>query len=326
MSDASPLVVKFTGGAPSKRQFGERLRLIVKEGAPANACFCLFGNKVVLGREVVCDLQLEDEKISRKHIEFTWKSTSYHLKDLGSQNGFIVNGQRVTHAVLNAGDTLVVGATILEVQIAGTVALKAQSKSVKATKPTPENALAKNRMLVIGGVVLILVLLFTGTEERVKTFRERANIGTTPETTAKPATNKDFKASIDEVMPNYLEDAKNPDSEVFFKSGVRELQSQNYRRALTNFDTALSINPGHDLAKIYREMTKKQFKKDVETQLAAAIRARKSGRLREARMHYQTAFNLLEGDKDDPIYVQTEQDLNTLSREERGEHIMSNVP
>lgn len=315
---ASPAALRFANGPPNKRQFGERLRLVIKEGSPV--CFCLLGSQVTLGRDAICDIQLEDSKISRRHVEFTWKVNQYHAKDLGSQNGFIHNGQRVTQATIAAGDTLLVGATLLEAQTADGAIPRIETKAAPAA-PKPQDNVAKNRLIVGAGIVVIILLIFSGTEGRIKTFRERARIDLSPEEGPKKAGKKESKDALSDVIPNYLADAKNPDSEVFFRAGVRELQNKNFRRALTNFDTALSVDPNHDLAKVYKELTKREFDKEVQLQLSAAVQARKSGRIREARMHYETAMNYLQGDRDNPKFVETELALEALGRLERGEQL-----
>lgn len=65
---------------------------------------------VTLGRALEADIRLNDSKASRLHarIEVT-DNTLFCIKDLGSTNGTLVNGQVVQEAVLKDGDKILVG-------------------------------------------------------------------------------------------------------------------------------------------------------------------------------------------------------------------------
>jgi len=66
--------------------------------------------KATIGRADDCELAVPSTRISRRHAEVFWKEGKPHLKDLGSQNGTLVNGKRITgeHA-LQDGDEIEVG-------------------------------------------------------------------------------------------------------------------------------------------------------------------------------------------------------------------------
>jgi tetratricopeptide (TPR) repeat protein len=184
----------------------------------------------------------------------------------------------------------------------------------KNNQPT-DPVVARKRLFVGLGLVLLMALIFSDPTERVKTFRERAKIDINPETEANKNVKKDdVKWALSDVVPNYKEDARGGDAEVFFKAGVRELQSKNFRRALTSFDTALAVDPNHDLAKVYKEITRKEFDKEVDLAIKAAIRARKALRYKEARMHYQTVLRYMSGDKLNVKYVEAEEALKLLDK------------
>ena len=69
---------------------------------------------VTLGRSVEADVQIEDEKVSRVHCEIRFWDGEYVVKDLKSRNGTFINDVRIDVGVLREGDTLKVGATVLE--------------------------------------------------------------------------------------------------------------------------------------------------------------------------------------------------------------------
>jgi DNA-binding response OmpR family regulator len=65
---------------------------------------------MVLGRADTCDLVLNSQLISRRHASITRTPHGYLLEDLGSHNGTLVNGQRISEPyLLHDGDSIVIG-------------------------------------------------------------------------------------------------------------------------------------------------------------------------------------------------------------------------
>ena len=64
---------------------------------------------VLIGRGRGCGVRLNDTRISRHHCVLTYQKDRWHVEDLGSTNGTLVNGQKITRAELLDGDTLTVG-------------------------------------------------------------------------------------------------------------------------------------------------------------------------------------------------------------------------
>ena len=70
---------------------------------------------VTIGRALDADIRLNDSKASRLHAQISAEpvegstARSFHLKDLGSTNGTLLNGQVVKDAVLNDGDKILIG-------------------------------------------------------------------------------------------------------------------------------------------------------------------------------------------------------------------------
>ncbi|RZA02005.1 MAG: FHA domain-containing protein, partial [Proteobacteria bacterium] len=115
---AGPAVLKFARGLPPSKQFGERLRLLVIQGPEKGACFSLIGDTAYIGRDG-CQISLNDGNVSKRHAEVHWTEEGYVVKDLGSSNGILVNGDKVPSATLKNGDLLMIGLTVLEVYSAG---------------------------------------------------------------------------------------------------------------------------------------------------------------------------------------------------------------
>jgi pSer/pThr/pTyr-binding forkhead associated (FHA) protein len=71
--------------------------------------FELRKDRVIIGREVRCDLRVCVPTVESRHCEVRIEREVVRLVDLGSQSGTFHNGERVREAVLRQNDELVVG-------------------------------------------------------------------------------------------------------------------------------------------------------------------------------------------------------------------------
>jgi Protein of unknown function (DUF3662)/Inner membrane component of T3SS, cytoplasmic domain len=67
----------------------------------------------VIGRGDQANMRLPDVGISRRHARLDFDGAQVVLTDLGSTNGTMVNGQRVSAVALNPGDMIQLGTTTL---------------------------------------------------------------------------------------------------------------------------------------------------------------------------------------------------------------------
>jgi pSer/pThr/pTyr-binding forkhead associated (FHA) protein len=68
---------------------------------------------ILIGRASKADLQISEADASRRHAEVVCSADGYRLHDLGSTNGTYVNGRRVEEHVLEAGDRIEIGDTVI---------------------------------------------------------------------------------------------------------------------------------------------------------------------------------------------------------------------
>jgi two-component system NtrC family sensor kinase len=68
---------------------------------------------VAVGRDVRNDIHLQDTEISRRHAELRQADESFTVHDLGSSNGTFVNGTAISTHVMQSGDQLLMGRTLL---------------------------------------------------------------------------------------------------------------------------------------------------------------------------------------------------------------------
>lgn len=88
--------------------------LVIISGQPLGRLFPLHPGKCTVGRDPVCDIQLDDKFVSSKHGEFTLQQDRVVFKDLGSSNGSYIADQKITTAVLLDGEYIRVGKTVLK--------------------------------------------------------------------------------------------------------------------------------------------------------------------------------------------------------------------
>jgi PAS domain-containing protein len=87
--------------------------LVVLCGHLRGTSFPLF-QRSVIGRALGCDIQLVHDGISRRHCEIVLGEEDARISDLGSTNGTLVNGERVTAASVYHGDKIEVGPVVLK--------------------------------------------------------------------------------------------------------------------------------------------------------------------------------------------------------------------
>jgi len=98
------------------RAVGPLARLRVLEPTGGDRTILLEGGGLTIGRAPDNGLVLGDARASRHHAHLHLRQGTLVLVDLDSQNGTIVNGQRVTEVALGVGDQILIGDTRLLIE------------------------------------------------------------------------------------------------------------------------------------------------------------------------------------------------------------------
>ena len=91
-----------------------KLRLIMNKGEAAFS-YDIDGKTVSVGRSADNDIQIHDNHVSRNHLVVKRKGRRYLVKDLGSGNGTLVNGNRIPSGAtveVKDGDAIVIGMSV----------------------------------------------------------------------------------------------------------------------------------------------------------------------------------------------------------------------
>jgi pSer/pThr/pTyr-binding forkhead associated (FHA) protein len=92
-------------------------KLYISEGPMKDKTFDFNRKAVFIGRSLPNDIQINDIKISRKHLKIFKIGTSFSIQDLGSTNGTFLNGEMITPGrsyVVTDQDTIVIGNTVIQ--------------------------------------------------------------------------------------------------------------------------------------------------------------------------------------------------------------------
>lgn len=94
-----------------ERVWVQKCKLLVISGPLQGREFIVDKNVFSIGADPNSDLVLEDSSVSRRHCEIQVLPDGYVIRDLGSTNGTIVQGVKVTEAYLSQGTEFQLGNT-----------------------------------------------------------------------------------------------------------------------------------------------------------------------------------------------------------------------
>lgn len=133
-----------------------RAQLEAVTGPWAGKLFALNKPVTVIGRVAGAEIVIDDDSVSRRHLEIRKSATGYVVRDLGSANGTFVNGEAITEAPLANGDEVRAGV----VGFVYTGPGAARPRGLFAGMPK------KKRLLILGGaggaLLLIIVVAIAG--------------------------------------------------------------------------------------------------------------------------------------------------------------------
>ena len=89
--------------------------LIYLGGQQVGRRIMLADDRITLGRSPEATIMQRDNHVSRLHIviEFDPDRNGYRVQDLGSSNGTLLNGARISEAILKDSDKILIGETML---------------------------------------------------------------------------------------------------------------------------------------------------------------------------------------------------------------------
>ncbi len=121
--DSSPTrpIPVFKTGKKGKDSLGEGPsgKLVVIYGDHLGKRYHLGKKRMLIGRIYRSDILIDDSSVSREHARIERKDGRFILQDLRSTNGTLINGEFVDVRVLNHGDKIRIGNTVLQFIVEG---------------------------------------------------------------------------------------------------------------------------------------------------------------------------------------------------------------
>jgi len=335
-----------------ERQPGELARLRVLGGPDNGLVFIIVARQVTLGRGEENDVVLTDMKMSRRHAEIAMSETGVVIRDLGSANGFLLNGAPQKQATLRSGDKIGLGATVLEfVGAEAATTLLMPSRAPVKEVGTGASGLTRfiQKEKVESDSIGLLGALFT--EKRApavpgaqQTFMEKNRkaifiLGAlfvlatmVPKVEQKQRARNQYlepkeiegERSIGSLKPPQADEGMRKSSDIYVQEGLRELRAKNYARARVDFETALQVYADHPLAHIYLETTDKEMEKEARAILSEGKKNEEASRYAEARKSYDSVRRLYLKDQSSPLYKEADariQDLDKKTAMDKAEEL-----
>jgi len=137
-----------TQSVPSPSGKAEQLRdiLVVLSGPQVGDLHTLApGRPLVIGRRAGCDIQIDDDGISRRHCSIEVTAAGAVLRDLGSANGTFVGGEEIEERLLQPGERFEIGISTLKFDRADEVEANFQRKMGEAAMREPLTGLYNRR-------------------------------------------------------------------------------------------------------------------------------------------------------------------------------------
>lgn len=116
MSDDATKVVP---GGPRSRELNDFLsnhdpKLVILEGSDSGRHIPVVQPQQTLGRGPGVDLIMDDPTLSRQHAVIEFTDGGFQIRDLGSTNGVLLNGEAVNEAAIRHGDRIEMGGQVFQ--------------------------------------------------------------------------------------------------------------------------------------------------------------------------------------------------------------------
>lgn len=128
------------------------------------------GKTYIAGRSSEVDLVLADDAVSRKHARFFKTRGRLWVRDLGSRNGTLINGESVARHCLRAGDRIAIGSSLARVDLVERNLITKQRAGENKRKTAEANA---NRSMSgsLEDIPLMDVLQWLATSRKTGTLK-----------------------------------------------------------------------------------------------------------------------------------------------------------
>ena len=116
--------------------------VLVGQSGPLNGQRWMVGDKIIVGRDMECDIIIPSRQVSRKHARLTLTKSGATLEDLGSKNGTHLNGSMLTEPeALKDGDVVQIAFAQQFIFLSSDATMPLEMGTMEGTASIPEGLL-----------------------------------------------------------------------------------------------------------------------------------------------------------------------------------------
>ncbi len=286
--------------------------------------FSLENDSVTIGRGDQNDVVLPSNSVSRNHAIIERSASGYTIRDNGSKNGILINGETVREATLREGDVFQVGDFAFRFKTPGAIdqepkvpALAGGAKWMSQLGSNLKKGKKQNvgppsrRPLIYGILAVALVFVFMFKEDTPQTSTK------SPDTTSDSSSSAPYMENLDPRKAKSpgprvsgLEDptksqAENEmanldwgnsglkESEQYFRMGRREYSSKNFQRAIRLFQTSLSFDRQHPLSNFYLQLAVAEVEMEAKKHAETGLKYFESLQFDRAIYHFKQSISYM---------------------------------
>ncbi|MDH4467857.1 MAG: FHA domain-containing protein [Bacteriovoracaceae bacterium] len=272
------------------------------------------GDRMVVRRGRTVELRVNDINSSREHFEVVRLKTEFILSDLQSQNGTLVNEEKVIQKKILHNDKISFGSTVLSFYISDDFSEMVKNPlEYEKKKNSLQNLSQQKVSLTAIAVVLVgifVFLLVTDDEQVVEAplLNNRNDVASDlREVNAGLRLNSRKTEKLVDI-----EQEKNV--KVILNRGLREMREQNYFRAISEFNHALELSPGHPKASFYLNKANDELNSVIEHYNLSATRDLQSLQYRKALISYCSILRLLHNFPESQQYKDTQKKIAEINK------------
>jgi hypothetical protein len=295
--------------AMSLPRTGFKFMLTVRDGPDTGATYQLLPPTVSIGRGVENNVSLNDLRVSRQAAVITFTMEQINITDISNRQSMMINQVQTSESPLKDGDLIFIGETepLFKVEalplhsLPPTMAPRAaspfavpegmtMSQTHGVPKPPPGvDTAARNKKIRFYAIVVVVVggFVWMMNSQDIKKAKD-PGLKTVQEIEA------DMKGSVDRQdavikkreFKNEAEKTRYEEAQHHFIQGFRDYQNAQYGRAMRSFETAIAIDPQHELAGRYYRLAEKQRDEMV------AVLTLEGRRYREKSMYARCSASL----------------------------------
>ncbi|MCG3172379.1 MAG: hypothetical protein GMKNLPBB_00529 [Myxococcota bacterium] len=258
---------------------GMPAKLVVLDGSDVGREIELRRDEMVFGRGGNCDFVSRDLAVSRRHFSVKRTREGYHVVDLGSGNGTLVNNIRITDYTLHDGDEIKAGHSVLRfewpqeraVDAAGqktqVFAPVARMQNVKGAGPEAKSSGPSKRVMIVAVSVAVVLALAVA----VKLAIQDDETGNKPAVTKKGQKSGVRQAAVEDDAARKEALRKQQEADIqaerigkIMNEGREAMINGRYDDARAKFEAVLVLDPGNSKASEYLTQARDEIKKKQE--------------------------------------------------------------